>query len=441
MSDRHFQPVSLPQGLERPPRGTRAMGIVRWALVAALALAAAAAWRHELRATGAAVEAARYTCPMHPSVVSDHEGDCPLCGMKLMVAAPAGGAPAAAPEEGEPAVPGVGAVELDPDQLRLAGVRTAPASRQRLGARLRTPAIVMASEAGLVSVQARASGWVESVLASTGQLVEKGEVLATVYAPDAVTAQQVLLNAQRWSDRRGATTAEPPAGNQLNDVQRDARQRLELLGLAPIDVEAIARSGQPVRAVSVQSPIRGHVARKGVLRGSGVQAGTELFQLVDLSTVAVLAEVRQQDLSRVQVGRRASLQLAAWPGERFAGVVDRLYPALSGPGRALQARVTFKNPSLRLRPGMSGELTLELDPDEAVVVARGAVVDSGELQYVFVDQGGGHFAPRRVRTGWAAGDQVEVVEGLAEGEQVATAATFLLESEGRIRTARSGGDR
>jgi membrane fusion protein, copper/silver efflux system len=441
MSDRHVTPVTFPQGLERPPPGTRAMGIVRWALVVAVALAAVAAWRHELLATGAAVEAVRYTCPMHPSVVADHEGDCPLCGMKLVAAAPRVGAPAASPEVGEPAVPGVGAVELDPDQLRLAGVRTAPVSRQRLGDRLRTPGVVMASEAGLVSVQARTSGWVESVLASTGQLVEKGEVLATVYAPDAITAQQVLLNSQRWSDRRAAAPAEPPAGNQLNDVQRDARQRLELLGLAPVDVEAIARSGQPVRAVSVRSPIRGHVARRGVLRGSGVQAGTELFQLVDLSTVAVVAEVRQQDLSRVRVGQPASLELSAWPGERFAGTVDRLYPALSGPGRALQARVTFKNPSLRLRPGMSGELALELDPDEAVVVARGAVVDSGELQYVFVDQGGGRFAPRRVRTGWAAGDQVEVLEGLAEGEQVATAATFLLESEGRIRTARSGGDR
>lgn len=441
MSQRHPSPVALPQGLERPPPGTRAMGIVRWVLVAAVALAAAAAWRHEPWSSDGAVEVAGYSCPMHPAMVSSHQGECPLCGMKLVAVAPAGGAPAASPEAAAPAVPGVGAVELDPDQLRLAGVRTAPASRQRLGARLRTAGVVAASEAGLVSVQARASGWVESVLAGTGQLVERGEVLATVFSPDAVTAQQVLLNSQRWADRRGAAPAEPASGGQLNDVQRDARQRLELLGLAPVDVEAIARSGQPVRAVSVRSPIRGHVARRGVLRGSGVQAGTELFQLVDLSTVAVLAEVRQQDLSRVQVGQRATLELAAWPGERFAGTVDRLYPALAGPGRALQARVTFKNPSLRLRPGMSGELTLELDPGEALVVARDAVVDSGELQYVFVDQGGGRFAPRRVRTGLAAGGQVEVVEGLAEGEQVATAATFLLESEGRIRTARSGGDR
>jgi membrane fusion protein, copper/silver efflux system len=141
----------------------------------------------------------------------------------------------------------------------------------------------------------------------------------------------------------------------------------------------------------------------------------------------------------VKVGQPATLSLAAWPGERFEGKVQFLYPALNTSSRTLQARIVLRNPGMKLRPGMYGDVTLVTGTTDAVFVPRDAVVDTGDLQYVFVAKGMGRFAPRRVRTGWSGDGKVAVLSGLAPGEQVVTTANFLLDSESRLRAAIDGG--
>ena len=489
----------LPEGEEQPPPGTRTMAIVRWTLVGIMAVAAASAWVYHAASSGALVDVQRFHCPMHPSVVMTHKGECPVCGMDLVpVAAPAqpgaaqeppAAAAAAVPvhqvapastarplyvcpmgcvpgfetpdpnarcpkcgmkltpkeaREGMDAapdahagVPGLAPVELSADRVQLIGMRTATARREPLAPTLRTAGVVAASEAGVVSVNSRFACWIEALAVSqTGQLVEKGQVLARIYSPDAINAQQAFLSAVRWSDRRGDGAAATPPG--LSDPEREARQRLELLGVAREDADAIAASGRVQQAVAVRAPVRGYVARKSALRGVYVQPGSELFQLADLSTVWVIADVYESDIGRVREGQRATLELAAYPGERFTGSVQFLYPALNTGSRTLQARVALKNPGLRLRPGMSGDVTLELGAADAVVVPREALVDTGELQYVFVARGGGRFEPRRVKAGAQHAGKVAIVEGLHEGEEVVTTANFLLDSESRLHAAVGG---
>ncbi|BDG05977.1 efflux RND transporter periplasmic adaptor subunit [Anaeromyxobacter oryzae] len=486
----------LPEGEEHAPPGTRAMALVRWSLVGLMAVAAAGAWLHHA-SSGGLLSAAeeRFHCPMHPSIVTTHRGECPICGMDLV---PVGGAaartaapaPAATPDAGHPAaagplytcpmhpafvtadakarcpdcgmklvpkepataagegVPGLAEVELTVDRIQLIGMKTAAARREPLASSLRTVGFVTPTENGLVSVNTRFSGWVESLgVSETGVLVQKGTVLATVYSPEMLNAQQVFLNAIKWSERRApppppggaAAPAQSATSQPVTDLERDARQRLELLGVSAEDIELIAQSGQVLRAINVRAPVRGHVARRSVLRGVYVQPGTELFQITDLSTVWVLADVYESELGRVKVGQRATLALAAWPGERFEGRVTFIYPAVSTGSRTLQARVEIRNPQLKLRPGMYGDVVLETGGGEAVVVPRDAVVDTGDVQYVFVDRGQGRFAPRKVRPGAAAEGKVAILEGLAEGERVVTTANFLLDSESRLRAALEGG--
>lgn len=429
----------LPEGDEQAPPGTRTMAIVRWALVALMALAAVAAWvDHARTARSARQEAgAQYLCPMHPQIVTSHKGECPICGMDLVPAAAAGqgAAPGPGAQPGA-AVPGVVPVELSADRVQLIGMKSVPASRETLASSVRAVGFVAANESSLVSVNTRFSGWVEQLnVGQTGQLVQQGEVLASVYSPEMLNAQQVFLNAIKWTDRKGPAAQGPAVAS---DLERDARLRLELLGVAPPDIDAIAQAGQPQRAINVRSPVRGYVSRKSVLKGLYVQSGTELFQLADLSNVWVLVDVYESEIARVKVGQQATFEVKAYPGKRFVGRVQFIYPALNTGSRTLQARVELRNPSLELRPGMFGDVTLDLGATQAVVVPVEALVDTGEHRYVFVDRGGGRYEPRAVEPGWSGGGRVAILSGLAEGEKVVTTANFLLDSESRLRAAVEG---
>lgn len=477
----------LPEGAEAPPPGVRAMAIVRWALVALMALAALAAWVSFAgtggRPAAQASAAAQFHCPMHPAVLEDRPGACPICGMDLVpvAAAPAGGgaapaapvaaapAPAAAhagrfwcpmhpevssddpearcpkcggmkllPRAAPPAapapagVPGLAAVALDPARTQLIGVRTARATRQRLAAQVRAVGFVTADEKRLALVTARFTGFVQRLLVSqSGERVEKGQVLATVYSQELVSAQQVFLNSVKWADKQGS-------GGVQGGVEYDARKRLELLGVAAEDVAEIGRRGQPLLDVPLRAPVTGYVARKAALPGLYVQPGTELFQLADLSTVWVAADVYERDLDRVQVGQRTRLTLPSRPGETFTGRVQLVYPAVNPESRTVQARMEFRNPGLRLKPGMYADVLLDVPGVEAVTVPVDAVVDTGELQYVFLARPGGRFEPRAIRLGARGDGRVAVAEGLAEGDEVVTTANFLVDSESRLRAAVEG---
>jgi Cu(I)/Ag(I) efflux system membrane fusion protein len=473
------------------------MATVRWALVGLMALAAAGAWIHHFSTASSPrlVQGQKFVCPMHPQIVADRKGQCPICGMDL---APAGtsATPATAPAQAAasaatsapamtagpaeytcpmhpevvttdprarcplckmkliprvppvsalaPAsppsltagVPGLVPVELSAERIQLMGMKTAAATQEPLATSLRAVGFVTANEGGLVSVSIRFSGWVETLnVAQTGQSVQKGEPLMTVYSPELLNAQAVFLNAVKWSGPKGAGAGAPPPAT---DLERDPRLRLELYGLAPEDIEAIAAAGTPQRTVPVRAPMRGYVARKNVLKGLFVQAGTELFQLADLSTVWVLVDVSESELGRVRLGQKATFETSSAPGQRFTGKVQFINPVLNTGSRTLQARVELPNPRLELRPGLFGDVTLETGAAEAVVIPADALVDTGEHRYVFVDRGGGRFEPRTVRTGASAGGKVAVLEGLAAGERVVTRASFLLDSESRLRASVEG---
>ncbi|HSB18880.1 MAG TPA: efflux RND transporter periplasmic adaptor subunit [Anaeromyxobacteraceae bacterium] len=478
MSDR--VPDDLPEGRETPPPGVRTMAAVRWGLVALMALAAGGAWVYwsGLRERPAQAAAVAWQCPMHPAVLQDRPGDCPICGMSLVQVQPgarrkAAAAPAAAtgpgkywcpmhpevhsddpearcekcggmklvprdaaaPAGGEArSVPGLVPVDIGAERIQLMGIRTARVVRESLSPQLRTVGFVSANESTLAIITARFTGWVEELkVAQSGQKVARGQVLASVYSPELTTAQQVYVNAMRWTRDPGAGAA--PGGAVGGNLDQDARRRLELLGVAPQDVAEIARTGKPLPSTPIRSPVSGYVARRGALPGLYFTPGTELFQIADLSSVWVIADVYEYDMSRVKVGQRATLSLGAYPGERFAGRVQFIYPAVNPESRTLQARMEFRNPGLKLRPGMYGDVVVELDAADALAVPTEAIVDTGETQYVFVTRAGGRFEPRRVRIGARAEGKVQVLEGLAAGETVVTTANFLVDSESRLRAA------
>jgi Cu(I)/Ag(I) efflux system membrane fusion protein len=427
---------------EPPPPGVRAMSIVRWALVVLMAFVATGSLLSYFASRGPGADSAHatatYYCPMHPQIVQDHPGECPICSMTLVIR-PASAAAKPAPS----AVPGLAPIELPADRVQLIGVRTEKVQRQALAGEVRTVGVVAANERGLATLSPRFAGWIEELfVAETGQHVEKGQVLATIFSPEVLKAQQELLTALGWSSSPGPA----PHREALDDLAADARRRLELLGISAPEIDAVIKRGQVQRAIAIRSPVSGDVISKTAVVGMNVAPGAPLFEIADLSTVWVIAEVYEADLQRVRVGQPARFLPSGTPGEGVRGKVKFVYPTVDTSSRTLRVRLEMPNhpgraggKNLVLRPGMYGSVTLELPATTGLLVPADALVDTGDLRYVFVAREGGRFEPRRVKVGARAGDRIELLEGVVEGETVVTTANFLIDSESRLRAAISGG--
>ena len=439
-----------------PPHGVFTMAIVRWVLVLLTALVATGSILSfagvHLGSGKSSSTGQVYYCPMHPSVVQDHPGECPICSMTLVLKtegkanpSAAGGARNAAMATAPTVrVPGLADVDLPPERIQLIGMRTATVKREAIGGDLRTVGVVAANERGLAQINTRFGGWIQKLLVSeTGERVRRGQVLATIYSPEVFRAEQELLLARGWSSAGGGD-AKPKHDHEdlAGGLDTNARQRLELLGIAPQEIDEMLRAGKAAEAVPIRSSVDGYVVGKNAVAGVAVQSGSVLFEVADLARVWVTADIYEQDISRVRVGQRARLELASYPGEMQTGKVTFIYPIVDSGSRTLKLRLEFKNTSdrngPRLRPGMYGTVYLDLPSTTGLTVPTEAVVDTGETHYLFVLKDGGRFEPRKVKVGAHLKDKVEVLSGVAEGETVVTTGNFLVDSESRLRSAIEG---
>ena len=341
-----------------------------------------------------------YTCPMHPSIVQDHPGECPICGMTLVPKAQGDGAAAPA-ADARPAVAGLAAVDLTPERIQLIGMRTATVKREEIGGELRTVGVIGANERGLAQINTRFAGWIQKLLVSeTGERVRRGQVLATIYSPDVLRAQQELLVARGWNTP-GSAGAKPTHEHDAftGALDASARRRLELLGISAQEIDEVLRTGKAVEAIAIRSPVDGYVVAKSAVAGVAVQPGTVLFEVADLSRVWVTAEIYEQDISRIHVGQQARLQLTSSPGETHTGKVSFIYPIARRrqPDAARAARVQEQDRSRRPAPasrGCTAPSTSICPRTTGLMAPAEAVVDTGEMHYVFVAKEGGHFEPR-----------------------------------------------
>ncbi|HEY6001871.1 MAG TPA: efflux RND transporter periplasmic adaptor subunit, partial [Anaeromyxobacter sp.] len=294
------------------------------------------------------------------------------------------------------------------------------ARRSSLAPSLRAVARVAADESRLARIHVRFGGYVERLLvAEQGAPVRQGQPLAAIYSDEVFRIEQELLQARHWGD----------------GLADRARQRLRLLGISPEQVAAMEKRGEPDEVVTLRSPVSGYVVALNVVQGDRVDPDRELFEVADLSRVWAIADVYERDIARVRPGLAASLTLDAYPGKRFDGRIQYVYPRLDAESRTLPLRVSLPNAGGALKPGLFGTVEIRLPARSGITIPSEAVIDTGDRRYVFAETSPGRFEPRVVTVGERSGDHVEILEGLAEGERVASSGNFFIDSESRLKAS------
>jgi Cu(I)/Ag(I) efflux system membrane fusion protein len=425
-----------------PPPGRRTIGV--GGLAAAIALSAIVAASGTLLVTGRsgpgshgheepAPAKEQWQCPMHPSIVQDHPGDCPICGMKLVKMAAPTGAISTATAAG-PAPEGLAGVTIDPARQQLIGMKIVHAERGPVGGSWRTNGRVAVDETRVHHVNVKFNGFMEQVYADfIGKPVRRGEPLYSIYSPELLSAQEEFLLALRTQKTMGG--AGGAISGDGDTLVRASRRKLELWDVPASEIARIEKAGEASRTITFYSPATGVLTKKDVVPGMRVNAGEMPFEIVDLSHVWVLADAYEGDLRRVKLGMKATLTLKATAGGPFEGRVAFIDPLLDPKTRTAKVRIDFPNPTGDLRPELFGEVVLAGKPRDALRVPADAVIDSGTRSVVFVALPDGKFQPRAVTLGDSDGSWTEVVSGVELGDGVVTRANFLVDSESRLRAS------
>ncbi len=408
-----------------------------------------------------------WTCGMHPQVIQDKPGTCPICGMELtpLKAAPSGGEarrterrilhwwdpmmsppyisdkPGKSPM-GMDLVPvyedeaaGGTAVAIDPVIVQNMGVRLAQVTEGPLRKTIRAVGFLEEAQPNQYDVNLRVSGWIEHLYANVeGMHVRVGDPLFELYSPELRVGIEELIAARRVRARQHAEKQEFAAANTLYEA---AERKLLLWGLPRAQVTRLAAREEAPATVTFTSPMTGHIVEKAVVDGAAVKAGERVMRIVDHALLWLDGQVFEQDLPYVRLGQRVTATVAAMPSRRFDGEITFFHPHVDPMTRTALVRVALPNPGLTLRPGMYGTVEIESElTDRALLVPREAVIDTGTREIVFVTADRSHFEPRRVTLGSSGADgTVQVLSGLAPGETVVVSGQFLLDSESRLKEA------
>lgn len=332
-------------------------------------------------------------------------------------------------------------VEIPEEGQRFIGVKTTVVAEKILNKSIRTVGRVEYDERKIATVNTKIAGWIERLPVNyTGRYVKKGETLAEIYSPELVASQQEYLNILKWSQQgvspggaEDASVMNRMLAQDAESLRQAARQRLQYWDITEAQIRKIEQTGSPLRTLAVFSPVSGYVVQKSVFQGMKVQPGEKLFDLVDTSTVWVVSDIYEHELASIRTGQKAEISLASLPGKVFSSAIEYVSPILAGETRTAKIRFTLDNRAGDLKPQMFANVEVKIGLGSRLVVPDSAVINTGSRQLVYVDKGDGYFEPREVKLGVKGEGLSEILSGVQAGEKVASAATFLIDSEARLK--------
>jgi Cu(I)/Ag(I) efflux system membrane fusion protein len=341
--------------------------------------------------------------------------------------------------ESDANVGGSNQISISIEKVQKLGVKSEAATLRTLDNTIRATGRIEIDERRTYTIAPKFEGWVERLYVNTsGQSVSKGQPLFDVYSPELISAQHEYAIAAQGET--SLQNADDDARNGMKQLAAASLARLRNWGIADDQIRQLA-NGEAKRSLTFSAPVSGIVLEKKAVQGMRFMPGEMLYQIADLSSVWVVAEVAEQDIGSVKAGSVAQVNIAAYPDKHFEGKVDFIYPTLNTATRTVQVRVELANPNGLLKPAMFANVELAVSHGGKVLtVPASAVIDSGIRQIVLVQLAEGRFEPRTVKLGSRSENYVEVLDGIAEGEQVVTSANFLIDAESNLKAVLSGMD-
>jgi Cu(I)/Ag(I) efflux system membrane fusion protein len=415
-------------------------------------------WTRSAEASAAAASDVEWFCPMHPTVVRDNNKEkCPICFMPLSKRKKG--------ETHEEALPPgvVNRVQLSPYRVVQAGINTYRVDYQPLSKEITAVGYVEFNERNVKNVSARVKGRIDTLVVNeTGQMVDADDVLASLYSPELNVTMQTMLDAQKRGSR---------------DLVASGRSRLQLLGISDDQIDEVLTSGKANTHLKIRSPIAGHVIKKYVREGQYVDEGTPLYDIADLATVWIQAQIYEDDLAFLPAEQKhkpgtqlfedplpVTATTRAYTDEEFHGLLTFIYPHVDQQTRTVTVRFELENPGHRLRPGTTATVRIKVAPreiraltqavganpdihkldllDQGLVIAvpESSVIDTGSQKIVYRQTLPGVYEGVKVDLGprMSGPDDVPffpVLRGLVPGELVVTAGSFLVDAETRLNPA------
>ncbi|MDR0866122.1 MAG: efflux RND transporter periplasmic adaptor subunit [Candidatus Symbiothrix sp.] len=364
-----------------------------------------------------------WTCSMHPQIKQDHPGKCPICGMDLI--------PLKTEDTpGEAVDPET--VHLSKEAVALANIRTTIVSRSNPVKEVLLYGTIQPNERFSHSQVSHLNGRIEKLYVnSTGETIRQGQVIAGIYSPDLLNAQQELLEAKKLQSSQPA-------------LLEAAREKLRLWKLTDRQIDAIEQAGSPSPLVEIVATTSGIVTAKKVEQGDYVSTGSVLFDLTDLSSVWAVFDAYETDLPYLRLGDKLVYTLQALPGKTYSGKISFIDPVLDRTSRTAKVRVETPNPGLHLKPEMYADAmvkaSLQQQAGKSIVIPKTAVLWTGKRSIVYVKQPHSDnpvFKLREIELGSSLGNAYVVLSGISEGDEIVTAGAFTIDASAQLEGKRS----
>jgi Cu(I)/Ag(I) efflux system membrane fusion protein len=406
-------------------------------LLAAFAGGGWYAWQHrghDHSASGQGSAAkVEYTCPMHPFIIKDKPGTCPICAMELIKKIDGAADNGTQTAEQKRQAEMLGHVSMSANQRIMANVATVAAKQDTLNKEINAVGIVQYDQTRQAKVTAWIAGRIDKLNVDTvGAFVTKDKPVAEVYSPDLVATQQEYLLAVKSRDQLKNSSL-PSISQNGEGLVASARQRLLLFGVKESQILELEKAGKPDIRLPIYTPLSGIVIEKMVQQGQYVNTGEVLFNIADLSRVWVEIDVFENEVPFVKIGQQVEIRSSADQHVRANGRISFVYPFHDPKTHTVKARVEMPNPRYILKPDMFVNAIIKIPLAKGIVVPVTAVIDTGKRQVVWVETSPGMFEPRDVVVGERVDEKAQIISGLRNGDKVAVSGGYLIDSESQLK--------